>query len=123
MTGDAPGRPAPQEATGTWTGSSRVQPASLPAVELLQRAAHDVEIPQFPNTIVIADYGASAGHNSLLPIGAAISVVRRRAESGRASWVFHSDVAENDYEGLFRSLQTDPQSYLHHDPALFASVI
>lgn len=123
MAGDAPGRPAPLEATGTWTGSSRVQPASLPAVELLQRAAHDVELPQFPNTIVIADYGASTGHNSLLPIGAAISVVRRRAESGRAICVFHADVAENDYEGLFRSLQTDPQSYLRHDPSVFASVI
>jgi salicylate 1-O-methyltransferase len=123
MAADAPGRPAPLEATGTWTGSSRVQPASLPAVELLVRAAHDVELPQIPNTIVIADYGASAGHNSLLPIGAAISVIRRRAEAGRAICVFHADVAENDYEGLFRSLETDPQSYLRHDPAVFASGI
>jgi hypothetical protein len=100
-----------------------VQPASLPAVELLQRAAHDVELPQLPNTIVIADYGASAGHNSLLPIGAAISIVRRRAEAGRAIGVFHADVAENDYAGLFRSLDTDHQSYLRHDPSTFASAI
>jgi salicylate 1-O-methyltransferase len=116
-------RPAPMEAGGTFKGSSRVQPASLPAVELLQQAANDVELPQLPNTIVIADYGACAGHNSLLPIGEAITRVRRRTEAGRAICVFHSDVAENDYDGLFASLQNDPQSYLRHDQATFASAI
>jgi hypothetical protein len=124
MAGDAvPPRPSPLEAAGPRTGSSRVQPASLPAVELLQRAAHDVELPQSPNTIVIVDYGATAGHNSLLPIGAAISILRSRAEAGRAICVFHADVAENDYAGMFHSLQTDPQSYLRHDTATFASAI
>jgi salicylate 1-O-methyltransferase len=124
MAADAvPGRPAPMEAGGALRGSSRVQPASLPAVELLQRAAKDVELSATPNTIVIADYGASAGHNSLLPIGAAISILRRRTEPGRAIVVFHADVAENDYTGLFDSLTADPQSYLRDDPATFASGI
>jgi salicylate 1-O-methyltransferase len=111
------------EASGTLKRSTRVQPAQLPAVELLERAAKDVELPHMPNTIVIADYGASAGHNSLLPIGAAISILRARAEPGRAIAVFHADVAENNYAALFESLQTDPQSYLRHDPATFASAI
>ena len=111
------------EASGTLKASKRVQPASLPAVELLERAAHEVELPHSPNTIVIADYGASAGHNSLLPIGAAISIVRGRAEPGRAICVFHADVAENDYPAMFRCLSTDPQSYLRDDPATFASAI
>jgi salicylate 1-O-methyltransferase len=119
----APPRPAPLEAGGTLKRSTRVQPASLPAVELLERAAKDVELPPTPNTIVIADYGASPGHNSLLPIGAAISILRARAEVGRAIGVFHADVAENDYAALFESLQADPQSYLRHDPATFASAI
>jgi hypothetical protein len=109
------------EAGGTLKGSSRVQPASLPAVELLERAARDVELPHIPHTIVIADYGASAGHNSLLPIGAAIAIVRARAEAGRAVCVFHADVAENDYAALYDALETDPQSYLRDDPATFAS--
>jgi hypothetical protein len=116
-------RPAPMEAGGTFKGSSRVQPASLPAVELLERAAKDVELPHSPNTIVIADYGATAGHNSLLPIGAAISIVRGRAEPGRAICVFHCDVAENNYAGLFESLHADPQSYLRDDPATFAAAV
>ncbi len=116
-------RPAPMEAGGTFKGSKRVQPAQLPAVELLEQAAHDVELPQTPNTIVIIDYGACAGHNSLLPIRAAISIVRTRAEAGRAIYVVHADVAENDYAGLFASLEDDPQSYLRDDPATFAAVI
>jgi salicylate 1-O-methyltransferase len=116
-------RPAPMEAGGTFKGSSRVQPASLPAVELLERAAKDVELPYLPNTIVIADYGASAGHNSLLPIGAAISIVRGRTDMGRPIVVFHSDVAEDDYAKLFDSLASDPQSYLRHDSATFASAM
>ena len=116
-------RPAPMEAGGTFRGRSRVQPAQMPAVELLERAAQDVELPQSPNTIVIVDYGACAGHNSLLPIGAAISIVRNRAEAGRPICVLHADVAENDYAGLFESLETDPQSYLRDDPATFAAAI
>jgi salicylate 1-O-methyltransferase len=116
-------RPAPMEAGGTFRGTSRVQPSLLPAVELFERAAKDVELPYLPNTIVIADYGASAGHNSLLPIGAAISIVRGRVDTGRPIVVFHSDVAENDYAGLFDSLASDPQSYLRHYPATFSSAI
>jgi hypothetical protein len=116
-------RPAPAEAGGTFKGTLRVQPASLPAIELLERAAKDVELPYLPNTIVIADYGASAGHNSLVPIGAAISIVRGRIETGRPIVVFHSDVADNDYPGLFACLASDPRSYLTHDPATFASAI
>ncbi len=116
-------RPAPMEAGGTFKSTSRVQPASLPAVELLERAAKDVELSYSPNTIVIADYGASAGHNSLLPIGAAISIVRGRTDRGRPIVVFHADVADDNYQGLFDSLASDPQSYLQHDPATFASAI
>ena len=77
-------RPAPAEAGGTFKATSRVQPVLLPAVELLERAAKDVELPYLPNTIVIADYGASAGHNSLLPIGAAISIIRANSVHLRA---------------------------------------
>ncbi|MFZ0832706.1 MAG: SAM-dependent methyltransferase [Mycobacterium sp.] len=123
MTQQGLSRPAPMEAGGTFRGSKRVQPAQLPAVELLEQAAHDVELPQSPNTIVIVDYGACAGHNSLLPIRAAISAVRIRAEPGRAIYVVHADVAENDYAGLFASLDDDPQSYLRDDPATFAAAI
>jgi salicylate 1-O-methyltransferase len=124
MSPDAPVRPAPVEAGGAYSRSSRVQVAGLlPAVELFERAAKDVELPQTPQSIVIADYGASAGHNSLLPIGAAITVLRKRAEPGRAICVVHTDVAENDYTTLFQTLATDPHSYLRDDHAVFPSAV
>jgi hypothetical protein len=95
----------------------------LPAVELFETAAKDVELPHPPQSIVIADYGASAGHTSLLPIGSAIATLRKRAEPGRAICVVHTDVAENNYTTLFHTLDTDPHSYLRDDHAVFASAV
>ena len=112
------------EVGGAYSRSSRLQAAGLlPAVDLLEHAAKHVELPMMPQSIVIADYGASAGHNSLLPIGAAIALLRKRAEHGRAICVVHTDVAENDYTTLFDTLATDPNSYLRDDPDVFPSAV
>jgi len=119
-----PVRPAPIEAGGAYNRGSRVQAAGLlAAADLFEHAAKDVEIPHMPQSIVLADYGASAGHNSLLPLGAAIGTLRKRAEPGRAIAVVHTDVAENDYTTLFHTLATDPHSYLRDDPAVFPSAV
>ena len=124
MSRDAPVRPAPVEAGGAYNRSSRVQAAGLlPAVDLFEAAAKDVELPHEPQSIVVADYGASAGHNSLLPIGVAIATLRKRAEPGRPICVVHTDVAENDYTTLFHTLATDPHSYLRDDHAVFPSAV
>ena len=124
MSPDVPVRPAPLEAGGAYNRRSRVQAAGLlPAVGLFEDAAAHVELPRAPQPIVIADYGASAGHNSLLPIGAAITRLRKRAEPGRAICVLHIDVAENDYTTLFHTLATDAHSYLRDDPAVFPSAV
>jgi hypothetical protein len=124
MSRDAPVRPAPLEAGGAYSRGSRVQAAGLlPALNLFDAAARDVELPHPPQSIVIADYGASAGHNSLLPIGAAIGTIRQRTEHGRAICVVHTDVAENDYTTLFHTLATDPNSYLRDDPDVFPSAV
>ncbi|HME48585.1 SAM-dependent methyltransferase [Mycobacterium sp.] len=120
----SPVRPAPLEPGRAYSRTSGAQAAGLlPAVELFERSAEDVELPHPPLSIVIADYGASAGHNSLLPIGIAISALRKRAEPGRAIFVVHTDVAENDYATLFDALARDPHSYLRDDPATFSAAI
>ena len=119
-----PARPAPIDAGEAYDRRSGVQAAGLiRAVELLERSAASVELPQSPRWILIADYGGSAGHGSLLPIGAAIKVIRPRVEPGRAIVVVHTDVAENDYSALFEMLVTDFHSYLHDDPAIFPSAV
>lgn len=116
-------RPEPME-SGSYTASSRLQAAGLlGAIKLFEDAAQTVPLPKPPQPIVIADYGASTGHNSLLPIGAAVSVLRKRTRPEHSVLVAHTDVAENDFTVLFQTLEEDPDSYLKKDPASFASAI
>jgi hypothetical protein len=93
------------------------------AIKLFEEAAQAVPLPKPPQPIVIADYGASTGHNSLLPIGAAIAVVRKRTRPEHSVLVAHTDVAENDFTVLFQTAEEDPDSYLKKDAASFASAI
>jgi len=116
-------RPEPL-GSGSYTASSRLQAAGLlGAIKLFENAAQAVPLPKPPQPIVIADYGASTGHNSLLPIGAAITVLRKRTRPEHSVLVAHTDVAENDFTVLFRTLVDDPDSYLKKDAASFASAV
>ncbi|ORV14105.1 SAM-dependent methyltransferase [Mycobacterium celatum] len=116
-------RPEPVQ-SATYTPSSRLQAAGLaPAVALFEQAAAEVPLPKPPQPIVIADYGAATGHNSLLPVCAAIAVIRRRTRPEHAILVTHTDLPGNDFTALFRTLSEDPDSYLHKDPASFSSAI
>ncbi len=108
----------------TYTQSSRLRAAGLaPAIALFERAAELVPLPKPPQPIIIADYGAANGHNSLKPMSAAIAVLRRRTRHDHAILVAHTDVPDNDFTALFRTLADDPESYLHLDTATFASAI
>lgn len=111
-------------AGGAYNRVSRVQAAGLaPGTALFEQAAAHVELPPSPQPILIADYGAAGGHNSLRPAGAAISALRKRVEPERPICVLHTDVAENDFTALFETLSADPGSYLSHDPAVFTMAV
>jgi hypothetical protein len=102
------------------TESSRLQAAGLrSAIALFEQAAQAVPLPRPPQPIVIADYGAATGHNSLLPIAA----LRARTRSEHAVLVAHTDVADNDFTALFHTLAEDPDSYLKRDDATYASAV
>ncbi len=112
------------EGHGGYNRRSQVQAASLsPALSMLQAAARIVDLPAGPQPIVIADYGSSQGHNSLVPIGAAINVLRERIGPERPISAVHTDLPGNDFTALFQTLQNDPNSYLRNDSAVFASAI
>lgn len=116
-------RPEPFE-VGTYTGQPRLQAAGLPqAIALVEQAANVVALPRHPQPIVIADYGAASGHNSLLPVAAAIGVLRKRTRPEHAVLVAHTDVPQNDFTALFQTLAEDPDSYLKKDAATFASAV
>ncbi|OBG12169.1 SAM-dependent methyltransferase [Mycolicibacterium celeriflavum] len=116
-------RPEPME-SGSYTAGSRLQAAGLQAaIKLFEEAAAAVPVPRPPQPFVIADYGASTGHNSLLPICAALAVLRKRTRTDHSTLVVHTDVPENDFTELFRTLAEDPDTYLSKDAATFASAI
>ena len=120
----ASAKPAPMEGDGGYNRSSQVQAAGLsPAVSMLESAARTVPLPAGSQPIVIADYGSSQGLNSLLPLGAAVAILRGRIGATRAISVVHTDLPENDFSVLFQTLNTDPNSYLQHDRAVFASAV
>ncbi len=120
-------RPIPP-GSAFYTAGSRLQAAGLKrAITLFEQAAQVVPIPPAapPRPIVLADYGAANGHNSLLPISAAIAVLRQRTRTEHSIMVTHTDVPpDNDFSALFHILAEDPDSYLKKDPpAAYASAV
>lgn len=116
--------PSAMEGKGGYNRNSRVQEVALsPAVAMLERAARIVALPPDSQPIVIADYGSSQGHNSLVPLQAAIQALRQRIGQNRGVSVVHTDLPENDFTALFQTLVTSPESYLCKDGAAFASAI
>ncbi|WP_018599417.1 hypothetical protein [Mycobacterium sp. 155] len=106
------------------TPSSRLQAAGLSsAITLFAEAARTVPLPAPPQPIVIADYGAGTGHNGLLAIGTAVSVLRGRTRPEHSVLVTHTDTPDNDFTTMFRTLSEDPDSYLRRDTATFASAV
>lgn len=107
-----------------YTEASRLRAAGLAqAIAAFERAAEEVTLPKPPQPIVIADYGAANGHNSLRPLSAAIAVLRRRTRHDHAILVAHTDVPGNDFATLFETVHDDPESYLHSDTATFTSAV
>lgn len=108
----------------SYTEASRLRAAGLAqAIAVFERAAEQVALPKPPQPIVIADYGAANGHNSLRPLSAGIAVLRRRTRHDHAILVAHTDVPGNDFAALFETVADDPESYLHSDTATFTSAV
>ncbi|NMO92750.1 hypothetical protein [Actinomycetospora sp. TBRC 11914] len=63
------------------------------------------------SAVVVADYGASEGRNSLAPVGVVVDAVRRVHGEQQPVWVFHTDLPDNDFASLFRTVADDPHSY------------
>ena len=105
-------------------GSSRLQTVGLrTATKLFAQAATEVPLPAAPHPVVIAEYGSGNAHNGLLPIGAGIAALRKRIRPEHPIVVTHTDVPDNDFSALFRTLRDDPFSYLRTDRATFASAV
>ncbi|OBH59642.1 SAM-dependent methyltransferase [Mycobacterium mantenii] len=107
-----------------YTEATRLRAAGLArAIAAFERAAEQALLPKPPQPIVIADYGAANGYNSMKPLSAGIAVLRRRTRHDHAILVAHTDVPHNDFAALFETVADDPESYLHSDTATFTSAV
>ncbi len=89
-------------------------------LDLIQQAIHQVDFARVGDVFRIADYGAAQGHNSLLPIKAALSAVRARGCTLPVA-VTHTDLPTNDWTTLFQTVLSSPESYVVDQPNLFVS--
>jgi hypothetical protein len=88
-------------------------------IPLLVRAAESIQLDP-SRGVVVADYGASQGRNSLDPMRALIRTLRGRLAPGTPISIVHTDLPTNDFAALFTTLETDPQSYLRAGTDVFA---
>ncbi|WP_157970816.1 hypothetical protein [Nakamurella deserti] len=64
--------------------------------------------PRDPAGVVtVVDYGASEGRNSLLPMTTAVEAIRRRHGAAQPIRVLHTDLPDNDFSSLFRTVAAD----------------
>ena len=115
----------PMEGGGYYNRNSNLQAAGIELVlPLLEEAARTVPVGGSAEApLVIADYGASQGRNSMRPMGVAIDVLRERVGPERPIEVIHTDLPANDFAALFTTLQDGAASYLTNRDHVFPSAI
>lgn len=105
-------RTAAMQGGGFYNRNSQLQAANLTsALPLLEDAARNVPLGR-TGPVVLADYGASQGRNSMQPIAAAIDTLRPRIGNDRPVEVVHVDLPSNDFASLFTLIDEDAASYL-----------
>jgi hypothetical protein len=110
-------------------GGSYNRHARIPAaagrltLPILDEAVRSLALASDDRPVVIADYGSSQGTNSLIPIRAAVKVLRARAGADRPILVVHVDQVANDFNTLFAVLHSDPDCYSIDDANVFSAAI
>lgn len=127
---DATSRDAPpprgaaaMQGGGFYNRNSGLQAANLAsALPLLEQAAGAVPVGDGARLVVV-DYGASQGRNSMRPMAAAIDGLRARVGGAAPIELVHADLPGNDFQALFTLLAEDPSSYLVGRENLFPSAV
>ncbi|HKN28234.1 MAG TPA: hypothetical protein VJY34_10245 [Roseiarcus sp.] len=114
----------PMEGKGAYNKHATIPAAGgALALPFLEGAARQINLDAGDRPIVMADYGASQGKNSLAPMRAAIAALRARAGRQRAIHVFHTDLPSNDFGTMFEVIEGDSDSYIRGQPNVFPCAI
>ena len=112
------------EGGGFYNRHSSLQAAGIElAVPLIEGAARTIAAGPGEQPLVVVDYGASQGLNSMRPMGVAIRALRDRFGPDRPIEVIHTDLPSNDFASLFTTLGEHEGSYLAGQQAVFPSAI
>jgi SAM dependent carboxyl methyltransferase len=122
MAVDATPTQTAMEGTGFYNKHSSAQAAGIEQMLALLKVAAN-EVPVGDETLVIADYGASQGRNSMTPMRIAIETLRGRCGAEKPAIVFHTDLPSNDFTSLFNALKDDPMSYLAGSTGIFPAAV
>jgi hypothetical protein len=118
---DATALPA-MEGRGFYNRNSAMQAAGIAVLApLWDRACRTVAVDEAP--LVVVDYAASQGRNSMAPMRAAIETLRARTRPDRPIEIVHTDLPSNDFASLFRALEEDPASYRSGLDGIYISAI
>jgi SAM dependent carboxyl methyltransferase len=91
--------------------SAQQREAAAAGIAMLRASAGAIPLAG-EGPIVVADYGASQGKNSLRPLRAALARIRGRDGAGQVDvTVVHTDLPENDFASLFETVARDPETY------------
>jgi SAM dependent carboxyl methyltransferase len=85
-----------------------------------REAARKVDIDSGDEPIIIADYGSSQGKNSLRPMRTIIETIRSRVAADRSFLIYHVDLPFNDFNALFKTLDSDSDSYARDAANVYA---
>jgi hypothetical protein len=121
---EAKTRSGAMEGRGAYNRHAGLQAAGgALALNALKQAAASVVLETVDQPIVIAEYGASQGRNSQLPMRVAISELRARVGPDRPVLVYHEDLPINDFGSLFEVLESAPDRYVRDDPQVYPCAI
>jgi cyclopropane-fatty-acyl-phospholipid synthase len=81
-------------------------------VSFIEQCVAAIAMPPSDRAVVIVDYGASTGANSLASVRAAVEAVRARNAQQPVAAV-HNDLPSNDWNQLFGNLASRSDSYAH----------
>ena len=88
--------------------SVQQEEAAAAAGAMFRRAARAAVRPPGTDPIVVADFGASQGRNSMHPISEALDAL---GDQDQPAVVVHTDLPANDFSSLFATVASDPDSY------------
>ena len=122
MTTNATPTQTAMEGGGFYNKHSSAQAAGIERMlALLEAAANAVGVGD--ESLVIADYGASQGRNSMVPMRLAIETLRAKHGVAKPVLVYHTDLPSNDFTSLFKALKDDPNSYLKGASAIYPAAV